>query len=246
MDPTEEELKIELTTCGYIRELQSKREIRVIPKTLISIIIMFYQRNWKFVDKKTFGCILSKDRLSLTIESGTYSSVPFGEFFGKNDNTIYKFLIKMGRCGWCGIGFITEEFSDFYHPSAADFNMGNNHSMVLYTNGYFVTSTDFNKCGQASSTMIPNGDLDWSLEIDNIIVKINTNTMQALIWNYTVLRVEDIEFNKYDKDNKYQYMYQLPFDKKISIIINAGKFRQTIRVVNQLFYAFNFFFFFTL
>ena len=76
--------------------------------------------------------------------------------------------------------------------------------MVFYTNGYFATSADIDESGK-SYTRFDWDDLGNHInDNDELIVKINTNTMKALIWDYSKLGVEDIKFDKYDKDNQFK------------------------------------------
>ena len=67
------------------------------------------------------------------------------------------------------------------------------------------------------------------------MVKIDTNTMQTLIWNYSVLGMEDIEINRYNANSRHQYMFELPINKKIAMVIEIGNDPQTVNIIDQFF-----------
>ena len=240
-----EELKIKLIVFGYIRESLDQL---IIPEPLIILISKFFERYWRFhkveIIKDLYS--ISEDGLSVHAKEDAYISIPFGHFFSIHDKMVYKFLIKLGlyqnrgmysTIGNSGIGFITEEFDEFDHTINSEYangwNKGDNHSMLLLSNGWFVTSKDLDENARAYTTQYHQR---WSSRGHEIMVKIDTKTMKVLIWNYTQTGIDDMKLDEYDKDNNYQYLFQLPMNKKISIVVMMGaEIEQSMSVLDQQF-----------
>eukprot|EP01084_Bolivina_argentea_P272845 464633_1 len=224
-----EEDVIDLCVFGYVRHLQNTILLAItIPDALLRLICLFHPRDWKFIDRNMSRCTVLDDGKSIsntTLKSRGigYASVQFGNFFDINSKMIYKFTFKMGYDDCDGIGFITKQYNEFSRDSWC---CSNTECMVFYINGYWMGNT--NLFSSVSCGI-------WSRKNDEIVVKINTDIMTALVWNYTVLKKDDIEFKDYNENNIYQHKFKLPHDQPIGLIIDFGGFEHTISVTNQVF-----------
>eukprot|EP01084_Bolivina_argentea_P317857 551126_1 len=134
---------------------------------------------------------IADNGLSVTSANGTYVSVQFGDFFSTKNKSIFfvKFNMKTIHPNLSGIGFITKTFDDFIR---GDYNYGGNDSLCCYGNGYFVTS----KCFDAN--MVNHKSMNCAINYaqgHDIMVKIDTNKMEAIIWNYTCTMLKDINID---------------------------------------------------
>ena len=147
---------------------------------------------------------------------------------------------SMGRPSECGIGFCTRDFNDFEH--AHYWNNGQNHSMVLYTNGYnpwshsmFRVEADARSWHEDNS-LIKYLSRSWCSEQgEEVIVKIHTVTMRVLIWNYSRLQIGNLQFDEVDRFSDAAFLFELPMDKEIAMIVEMGHSEQTMTVINQRF-----------
>merc|ERR1712228_1154318 len=215
------------------RRLESKENLNLnIPESLISLIMKLYPRSWKFITNKCqeHGCKISEDKKSVNISSKTYISVQFGDFFSRDSRMEYIFSFESGYQHHNGFGFITKEF-DVDNQTTDAWNNGHNHSMVYYANGYCARSKEF---------MLENDEWTeykkaWYDKKEIVNIKINTERMEALMWNRSKIKIDDLEFNQYDADNQYQHLIQLPKDEQVALIAVLGCTLQKITILSQKF-----------
>merc|ERR1712129_120743 len=103
--------------------------------------------------------------------------------------------------------------------------------MMLYANGYHPTS----ECMARSKDQGTQYLTEWCTEKgDEIIVKIDTKQMRALVWNERKLKLGDISFED-AKNALHVILLELPLDKKLALALDVGAHAQTMAVLDQTF-----------
>ena len=237
----DEDTKIELLVSGYMREFEKEYKERTdslkIPDALTKIVIKFYQRSWRFMVRVEDKVEVSENRLKVTGEGNHCTALRYGPFFSLDENAQYqiKTTIQMGYSGYCGIGFITENFTGFdktsYFNGTEKFK---SEYWILYTNGY-MPGSDMIRNDNERNVLRREWCDQWFEKCQQIVVKIDLQTMRALIWNLTELKKEDLSFDEYEKDNKYQHLVLLPTAKKVAIMVEQESYNPSIKILEQEF-----------
>jgi len=238
-----EEIRIELSVSGFVRRFESPNDDAQhgfeIPRSLVELIIQFHERDWMFIHRDEYitdGAVrISEDGQSASINSKTYASIQYGPFWGSGDRMIYQFRVRMGSPPQCGVGFISQTFTSFLRTG---WNNGEPGSMCLYTNGYNPIHKDLNvgNKGKTTSKMLNDGS-DWLDNIgDEVIIKINTDLMEALIWNETKLKIGDLDFNtQYAMRSRRLFKMKLPKEFPLALIFEMGFKELTTTVIERKF-----------
>ena len=241
-----QQMRLKFLISGYVRDLENICILSYkVPVTLMKLISNYYAINFQFISHEY--CHVPDNGLSVSNPfEECYISIRYGEYFTNMIECIYmvKFNMKSIDPLHSGIGFMTDKYNDFCHIG---WNLGNNNSLCLYGNSFFVTSPCFDaemkdhnkdllgvKYYSAYTARYANGD--------DIIVKIDTKQEIGIIWNYTKLKIEPhqmdkISFNNYrnkSKFNQYAFMVKLPLEKEqVAIMIELGYETQEICVEQE-------------
>eukprot|EP01084_Bolivina_argentea_P091599 164875_1 len=230
-------------TVAYIRDLSKKwLFLHKLGDTLIREIIYRYHPR---IDRFTIvGGAYVNPINRLEISSAKYTTSLFGGWLSGNGITCInkiKFNMKTAHPEYSGIGFITDKFEEFVRW---EWNEGYNNSMVVHGNGYFITSECFDpEMKNYQKHIFGKGNNLYETGHD-VIVKIDTKKMIAIIWNYTVLKLDDINemyLNDIsDKHRQYVFVTKLPLDKeKIGITVEMGGWTEQTVVVTEQSFIFN-------
>lgn len=223
----QKEKSLMLTVFGYIRDIRQQNNVNNIPKALIEIIFAFSNTFFKFKENDSNLFKVMDNGWSASFKSG-FGCIQIGDFISINDKIIVTIKMKM-ECdaAFTGIGFITQDFNDYNHGDDFDLKHDNN-LMYLYGNGFYKTSKIFDKDLKDTQTFIKYQWFDFE---DEISIKINTMTKQAIIWNNIV----DIN-NLHNDEINYVFFCKLPIntDNKVGLIIDMGSQAQTVSIIDEI------------
>eukprot|EP01084_Bolivina_argentea_P317852 551120_1 len=237
-----DQMRIQLLTAGFIKQIENKYSFSYkMPDTLAKLICDYYTMHFQFI--KHPNCDVTENGLSTSNQEGHYVSIRFGDFLSNKSNCSYivKFNMTKMYPKYSGIGFMSKQFNDWCHMS---WNLGENNSLCLYGNSFFVTSSCFDNMKYHNTDLlgITTKAITRYEQGHDIMVKIDTNKMIAIIWNYTVLKIENMDeswfMQQYNKRNvtQYAFMINLPLDKhEIAIMIELGHVNQQITVKEEWF-----------
>merc|ERR1712217_97151 len=112
--------------------------------------------------------------------------------------------------------------------------MGNG-SMIIYGNGYNPWSPSLIKKGNTAQKENVRRYLkkNWIKNHgDEVIVKIDTKTMKAVIWNETELKVGDVKMDKIaNQHSEFAFLFEFPMDIEMAILIEMGNTSQTVSIL---------------
>eukprot|EP01084_Bolivina_argentea_P209004 356121_1 len=241
---------VELCVYGYLRDFDSTNILsQPLPMELANVILIYYPRNrFKFINKANnkhisitnegytaiYGDVSSSDPpWDWTGDTPTYKrwvTLQIGDFLSNKEKIIHTITFKLTThdrnsdiVGYNSIGFISKEFKLFESTS---WNPGKNGSVSLSSNGYFVTSECFDK------KYVNHGMIVKAIyaENDEVMIKIDTNKMKAILWNSTppeksnIKRLTDMDVDgEYNKYKNYYYKFDLPNDIPSALALELGK-----------------------
>ena len=247
--------KIEKLIYGYLRQFEKNTKLYTsIPLDLLRVIIMLYPMNkFKFVNRSNHETVSIKDDGSTLIfeqnaENDVWLTVQIGYFLTSEDKTIHLIRFKLeaqeSLCGAHCIGFITEQFNEFVNDT---WNHGTNGSTTISNNGYFITSKCFDEQllnhGGFLDTFCVGND-EWYGRNDEVMIKIDTSKMKAIIWNATppddsnLAPLHDMNIDEeYEEYKKYYFQYDLPKHIPIALCMEFAT-TQTIKIIqHQVFHS---------
>eukprot|EP01084_Bolivina_argentea_P140902 247643_1 len=232
----QEKERSKIVVTGYIRQFQNNNQLFCsFSVDLIQTILLFYPiHKWEFTDKKINNITILNGytlKYSRVIASAAWVSVQIGDFFSIKDKCIHTITlkgvsdIKSSFVGYNSIGFFTKKFTQFERN---DWNHGKNYSVQIGSNGWFVTSECFDKSLRYHYSNPLN---NWYKSNDEIIVKIDTSKMKAIVWNsalpnFSSVKDMDVEHNN-PKYKRYYWKFDLPKDIQVALMISIGTDRET-------------------
>ena len=142
----------------------------------------------------------------------------------------YVFSFETGYQHHNGFGFISRQFEEIEERDR--WNDGRNHCLVYYGNGYCVRSEEFDLLSDGKSRF---WKTQWYDQKEIVNVKIHTNRMEALLWNKSKMKKDNLEFDECDPYNLSQHLIRLPKHKEIALIVVVGCTPQTFTNLSQHF-----------
>ena len=215
--------KRELLVYGYIKEHQNVLSLSYdVPECITNIIVFHYPLDFTF-QRDIKGMNVSEDGLKVTsTEEGQYATIRFGEFLYFTDNVKLDVTFKLTKVSprISAVGFMTPEYTT-PEKARTGYNYGENHTMWLDGDGYFVTTIEDFLSEYKHQTTIQKFKSFWNGNGDKVHAQIDTIEKKGRIWN--------------DSDTNKDKVFQINLLRPTAILIDCGQTGLEIEVVSQEF-----------
>eukprot|EP01084_Bolivina_argentea_P174755 302698_1 len=211
----------ELLVFGYFKEIECMLQLTYgIPNCIKLIIEQNCALPFVFDKNGIEDVEVSVDRLTLRKLPNAYVTLRFGQFVDISQQVIINIVIHFTNAEpiRTATGFITPEYIQPQNTKL--YNSGENHSMLLYGDGAFVTTKeDFkSKYDKLHLSFIDIFYNFWRIG-DKINIEVDMINQKGKMWN--------------EKDKQKDKMFEVQLPKCVAVCVSiGGSIEQTVSVVS--------------